>query len=260
MLGNALKKCDEQLNTLACCKTDETPCNCVSSLSEDYTTRADSYDCLKKMNTYVLRYGPAYMSEIYHYLVESDFKRLFVKDELTIASLGCGFSPDYYAIEEYISTYKPEAKIKYEGVDNSTYWSTARPTNVNCTYQSLDLTKPFIFNNADVVIISKVFSTLYRNNSHTEFLKNLKSSIETSLAKGSIVIFIDINNNTMGRDVFHNHVASYLPDCKQYYFDGYSGYGWQKIANNYIICEVPDGLSVHSLNGTGKTVIFEYRK
>lgn len=261
MLGDALKQCDKKLNSLPCCKTDNTPCDCVVSLTEDYNSRPDSYNCLKKMNTYALRYGPAYMSEIYHYLVESDFKRLFSDKKLRIVSLGCGFSPDYYAMEEYIATYSPESKIKYFGVDNSTCWDTARPVKNNCFYKEIDLTSKFKFSEkVDVVIISKVFSTLYRNNKHTDFLKNLKHAIKNTLKKGAIVIFVDINHRDMGRDVFHRSVSSYLTDFEQYFFDGYEGYGWNKITNDFIICDVPTELSVHSLTGTGKTVIFEYRK
>lgn len=261
MLGDALKECDKKLNSLQCCKTDKTPCDCVSSLSEDYNNRPDSYNCLKKMNTYALRYGPAYMSEIYHYLVKSDFKRLFSEKELTVVSLGCGFSPDYYAIEQYIETYSPGSKVKYYGVDNSTCWNTARPVKDNCTYQDFDLTTPFVFKGKiDVLIIGKIFSTLYRNKKHTDFLENLKSAIEGNFENDSVVIFFDVNHVNMGRDVFHRNVSSYLANFEQYYFDGYTGNGWNKIDDNFIICDVPTELSVPSLSGTGKTVVFEYRK
>lgn len=262
MLSEALVNCNDQLEKLGCCKTDESPCNCVDALSQDYKSRSDSYDCPKKMNTYVLRYGPAYVSEIYHYLVESDFKERIKGNKLTVASLGCGFAPDFYALEEYLSTYKPEVELSYFGTDTSTCWDSARPVKPNCTFSPLDLTKPFTFGNADVdvVIISKVFSTLYRNGLHGSFLENLRSAIETTLPDGAIVIFTDINHYAFGREVFHKNVKAYLPNFTCYYFDGYEGNGWKKIPNNYIVSDVPDGLAVGSLDGTGKTVVFEYRK
>lgn len=260
MLSEALSNCNKQIDRLECCKTDETPCNCVDALSQDYKSRSDSYDCPKKMNTYVLRYGPAYVSEIYHYLVESDFKKRLNGNKVRVASLGCGFAPDFYALEEYLSTYKPEVELSYTGADTSTCWDIARPVKPNCKFKSLDLTKPFEFGDVDVVIIGKVFSTLYRNGVHVSFLDNLKSAIKSTLPDSAIVIFTDINHYAFGRDVFHNSVSAYLPNFTRYYFDGYEGYGWHKIPNNYIVCDVPDGLSVSSLDGTGKTVVFEYRK
>lgn len=103
MFSQVLKKSEKRLSELQCCKQDGSACNCTTSLHEDYSERPDSYDCEKKMSTYVLRYGAAYASEIYHYLEASNFKqKINITRPLKIKSLGCGFSPDYFAIKTYL--------------------------------------------------------------------------------------------------------------------------------------------------------------
>ncbi|MGB4498846.1 MAG: hypothetical protein WBI40_09110 [Methylococcaceae bacterium] len=73
-----LKNYNERLSQYQCCSSNpEHICNCVNELSMDYDLsirNADTYDCPKKMDTYVIKYGVAYASEIYHYLIASDFK------------------------------------------------------------------------------------------------------------------------------------------------------------------------------------------
>lgn len=261
MLTRALNQCNEALSNHPCCKTDGTECNCVNSLSEDYHTRSDTYDCIKKMNTYVLRYGSAYASEIYNYLLHSKFKnKLDLTKPVNITSLGCGFSPDYYALKKYFHNHKIETKINYFGLDNSNCWDAARPNSEDCSYDFSDLTKPFDLSDADVVFICKVFSTLYRNSKGLDFLINLEDSIKNKLKKGALIIFIDINNYKMGRDVFHTAVSEYLPDFKQYYFEGYLNDNWLKINENKMVFPVPPMLAITPLTSTGQTVVFEYRK
>jgi hypothetical protein len=226
--------------------------------------RADSYNCNKKMDTYIIRYGAAYASEIYHYLNASDFKsKIKLNKPIVIKSLGCGFSPDYYAIKKYFNDNDIQIPINYDGFDNSDCWDNALPNTDECDYYEADLTEQFDISDADVIIIGKVFSTLYRNQQHSSFLNNLKSAVST-LKPETIIIFIDINHYAMGRDVFHNSVKRYLPKFKQYYYnpygDAHTENGWEEINQTRQIFEIPNELSVTPLSSVGKTVIFEYRK
>jgi hypothetical protein len=265
MLSSILQQCNARLPTYPCCQENH-ECNCLKSLSHDYWNRPDTYNCNKKMDTYVLRYGLSYASEIYHYLEASNFQnKINLNEPLIVKSLGCGFSPDYYAIKKYFegcNTQMP-TPINYTGLDSSSCWDLSRPDNNECHYQECDLTLPFDISGADIVFISKVFSTLYRNNNYINFLNNLESAIST-LHPGAIIVFIDINNNTMGRDVFHNNVKKYLPISSKYYFDreenSYVGYEWERINNTNIMFDSPNNLNVMPLQHAGKTVIFEYRK
>lgn len=266
MLSYILQQCNDRISKYPCCKENHL-CDCVSDLKDDYncTVRtADTYKCKKKMDTYVIRYGAAYASEIYHYLEASDFKsKIKLNKPIIIKSLGCGFSPDYYAIKKYLNDNDIQIPINYAGFDNSDCWDEALPNTDECNYYEVDLTNQFDISDADVVIIGKVFSTLYRNNEYRDFLKNLKLAVST-LKSGAIVIFIDINHCNFGRDVFHNSVSQYLPRFNQYYFNQeenpYIGNDWEAIEQSNIVFDIPDRLTVSPLRHTGKTVIFEYRK
>lgn len=263
MFSQVLRRSDERLSELQCCKQDGSPCDCTTSLHEDYTARPDSYDCEKKMSTYVLRYGASYASEIYHYLVASNFKnKINTTRPLKIFSLGCGFSPDYFAIKKYFENNNIELPVQYFGVDKSTCWQFSRPSTEECTYYSADITSPFNFIEPDVVVVSKVFSTLHRNSPTAAqgFLGNLQSAVNNSFKPGTILIFADVNLNDFGRDIFHQSVSAYLPNYAQYYFDGYTGNNWTRIEQDELAFDIPDGLSVAPLKSVRKTVIFEYRK
>lgn len=263
MLSSTLQQCNNRLPTYQCCKENHI-CNCVNSLKDDFSIRPDTYNCQKKMDTYVLRYGLAYASEIYHYLEATNFQsKINLNQPLIVKSLGCGFSPDYYAIKKYFEDYKIQTPINYTGLDSSSCWDLSRPITNECNYVSYDLTSEFDISNADILFICKVFSTLHRNDKGNDFLRNLQIA-SNQLKSGAIIVFIDINNREMGRDVFHNNVKQYLPIFSQYYFDreenSYVGYEWERINNTNIVFDSPNNLNVIPLQHAGKTVIFEYRK
>ncbi len=140
--------------------------------------------------------------------------------------------------------------------------NNVRPHVDECNYITFDITQPFPSFTADVVVVSKLFSTLYRNNTAAAeaFLNNLKKAVSNSFQSDTQLIFVDINNIKLGRDLFHQKVKSFLPNFTQYYFDGYSGNNWVQITENGLVFDIPTGLSVNPLLNTIKTVIFEYRK
>ena len=261
LMKDVLIKCENRLSSLVCCKQDGSVCNCVESLQEDFFNRPDSYNCDKKMTTYVLRYGLAYASEIYHYFVASDLKgKIDVSRSLNIISLGCGFSPDYFALKKYIQNHAIDVPVRYRGLDNSICWNFARPDTAECCYQDANLTSPFSLQGADIVIMSKVFSTLFKNGLADEFLYQLNKAVIDTLRQGAILVFIDVNHKDMGRDYFHLNVKKYMRNFDQYYFSGYCEYNWIQIQQSHLVFNVPDQLSVASRQSTGSTVVFEYRK
>jgi hypothetical protein len=263
MFNNVLIRSNSRLSSLPCCKQDGTQCDCVSCMNADFTSRADSYDCEKKMSTYVLKYGAAYASEIYHYLVASNFASKVDKSRpLNVISVGCGFSPDYFALRKYFQVNSINVPINYTGVDKSKCWDSVRPYSAECRYIPADITEPFTMKSPDVVVVSKVFSTLYRNNAAAadKFLKNLEKVAFKNFLEKTILIFIDVNHIDFGRDVFHKKVSSFLSTNSQYYFDGYNERSWVHIKDEDIVFDIPDGLSGIQPHHIGKTVVFEYSK
>jgi len=261
MLSNVLMNSNDRLSSLACCKPGGSECNCLGSLQDDYWHQPDSYNCEKKMTTYVLRFGASYASEIYHYFNESNFKeKIDPSRPLNIISLGCGFSPDFFALKKYLQDNFIDVPVSYRGFDNSNCWDFARPQTEECNYLNINLTSPFNLEGADVVIMSKVFSTLHRNGLADKFLCHLKDAVIKTLRHGAILVFIDVNHIDMGRDIFHENVKTYMPDFYQYYFNGYTGNNWTKIQQSDLVFTIPDQLTVPARRSTGSTVIFEYRK
>ncbi len=262
MFLNALRRCDNEIAKLRCCG-DRNPCNCEESLTDDYYQRNDSYDCQKKMDTYAIKYGPSYISEIYHYLEKSQLLNGFQNSPLNVISLGCGFAPDYYALQKYNVDKQLNIQLSYWGLDMSTAWNTARPpTNQSCQFQQADLTQPFNLQGANVVFICKSFSTMYKHQVHRRFLQNLASAINQNMALGSTLLFIDVNHYKLGRDFFDDNISPVISPTNKYYFDdtGYSKDEWIKISSNHVIYPTNQGLSVESIPNTNDTIIFEYRK
>ncbi|MDY4348879.1 hypothetical protein [Pectobacterium brasiliense] len=215
------------------------------------------------MDTYVIKYGPSYISEIYHYLVTSQILTGFQNSILNVISLGCGFAPDYYALSKYNQDNQLNIQINYTGLDLSTAWRTGRPPiGPNCQFQTADLTQPFNLQGAHIVFICKSFSTMLNHQVHTQFLQNLTSAIKENMSPDSTLVFIDVNHVYLGRDIFDDIVSRVISPANKYYFDaeGYSKSEWIRINYNNVIYPINQGLSVDSIPNTNNTIIFEYRK
>lgn len=275
-LGDVLMQCDENFSGLRCCKLDGSECNCIKDLGRAFfEEELETYNCPKRASAYALFYGSAYASEIYHYLTASTFLQDVDRSRaLNVISLGCGFSPDYFAIRKYFEDNGVDQKINYIGVDKSPFWGLARTNSPECIYYDHDITTPFFLSDGvalpDVVIISKVFSTLYSNNKqenknlYGRFLTNLENFHRNFFHQNTKLVFVDINHWRKGRDVFHSNVIRYLKNCRQYYFafdkshDGDGG--WVPIENNNLVFDVPERSSSVGISEIKKTIIFEYRK
>lgn len=265
MLVDVLRRCSGNVAQLTCCN-DRTPCNCEDSLWEDYFRRLDTYNCQKKMNTYVIKYGPSYVSEIYHYLTKSRVLDDFAGTVVNVTSLGCGFAPDYFALQKYNAENQLNIDINYTGLDISTSWNFARPITPNCTFIHHDLTQDFSLRGANIIFVCKSFSTMHRSGIGQRFLTNLNTAINRDLENGAIVVFVDINLQNFGRDVFDRGITG-MPYKRQYYFEGLEQQGatytrpdWIEIESTNIIYPLNHNLIVDSISHTNKTVIFEYRK
>lgn len=258
-----LVKCNENLNVLPCCHPAQDMCYCYNCLKKDYWERPDSYECVKKMSFYILNYGPSYASEIYHYLSYSQvLKGLTLNSKIRVLSLGCGFAPDLFAISKYVQNNSLPIQIEYCGIDQSESWIPFRCPFDNATFIEGDAIAKMDFTGYDLVFISKLFSTLYKNGLHNNFLSVFHGAVTNQMQLGRIVVFHDINSVHMGRDVFHNSVNGLFQTCRQFYCDSppYTRPEWIKIPHDEVVFPIPPGLKYSPLQETTKAVFFEYRK
>jgi hypothetical protein len=218
------------------------------------------------MNFYVLKYGPSYTSEIYHYLSVSQILKRF-QGGINVLSLGCGFAPDYYALSKYIVDNKLPLSFQYYGWDISSFWDSTRLTYQNIIYQTVDILNPFSFAHYQIILLNKLFSTVYRHNNHTVFLQNLISAINSTMEPDSILVFNDVNNYKTGRDEFDRHISPLFTNANivRYYNDdpdhpACRGYGsWHHIQPNGIIYPTNYAPEIGSIDFINQNVFFEYR-
>lgn len=263
MFNQKIIACDHFLQTAPCCSTIlGHMCNCYNELRSDFYTRADTYNCDKKMNYYALNYGASFISEYYHYISQSQSIQNILRsnEHVYIKSLGCGFAPDYYAIQQYCVDNNINCVLHYTGYDISNHWGTIRPHGNNINFINNDISSNIDLSNADIIIIGKVFSTIMRHQLTTTFISTLTNAITSTMSQNSILVFNDINNVHLGRDLFDNSVVNLFSASNKFYFNGYQGQGWTHINQPNIIYQIPAGLTVTPLLNTGCTVIFEYRK
>jgi len=262
MMEELLHKVNHNVLNMPCCHTDGRQCNCYTCLNKGYYNKEpNTYACGKKMNYYVLNYGPSYASEFYYYLHQSKIiESYYLNNEINILSLGCGFAPDLFAIDKYIKDKGLNVKFRYHGIEISNSWTTARFELPVAQFSMGDVTKKMDFSNYNFVIISKLFSTLKKHGIGDKFLQLFTTSVQNQFLKTGIVVFTDINDYHLGRDEFHNSIVPLFDGCRQYYFNGYTGHNWIQISENDLAFSIPDDLQITPLQKMGKTFFFEYRK
>lgn len=262
MLDVLMQQCIQNIETTNCCHNNGRECNCYECLTTGFREEIDEYDCIKKMNYYVVKYGYSYASEIYQYLSTSRIIEQIDNQNMKILSLGCGFSPDYFAIQQYITDNGLNIEINYTGYDNSSYWDTARIVSPDLNYYIFDLTNQFSFDSFDIIMISKVFSTMYKHNSHTIFLKNLANAVIDTMQENSYLIFNDINSINMGRDVFSREIDRLFIHKRKFYVGNppYIDPIWTQLNRNCMVFHVVQNEGIDPINELRHNVFFEYRK
>jgi len=271
MFNQVLSLCKnnyEQAKNYCCHNSVLMPCNCEQCLSEGFRNpnQPDDYNCYKKMNCYVLKYGSAYISEIYHYLNTSKILEPYKGQCINILSLGCGFCPDYFALSQYITDKGLGISLSYCGIDNSEHWNSTRLNFTNV--KQSDLTNPFSFENSQIIMMNKVFSTIHKHKLHNVFLKNLENAIKNTMMKDTILIFNDVNSIYMGRDDFSKCIDPLFnkDQIRKFYTDNpeneaCKGNGsWLHIQDSSIVCPITDISGIDILREVRQFVFFEYRK
>ena len=268
MFNQVIEQCLKNYPNLPCCHNDGRYCNCYDCLKRGFFGGLDEYECPKELNYYVLKYGPSFISEIYYYLSASLILEHFQGNGINVLSLGCGFSPDYYAILKYISDHKLPLRFNYYGWDISTIWQSTRLTKPNLIYQTVDLLNPFPFENCHIIMLNKIFSTICRQKNQSVFLANIVDAIENTMPKGAVLIFNDVNHFDKGRDLFDNKISPFFDPAKirRYYTDdpdhpACRGYGtWHQIPQNQMIYPTDYAPDIGPLDIFAQNVFFEYWK
>lgn len=262
-MDSLLLACNQKLKTLSCCHDDGRKCYCYDCLKEGFFHKQDAYDCIKKMNYYILNYGPSYASEIYQYLSASQVLESMVplNRKIKILSLGCGFAPDLLAIEKYIVNRQLPLQFEYHGIDQSKSWEDIHYPSSNATFTTADVSSSIDFSGYDLVFIVKLFSTLCKHNNGEKFLKLITQSVKMELKKDGLVIYNDVNSKYMGRDYFHSSVNTLFGNARQFFFskDQYWEPQWVQLPRNVVV-SIPTGLMVSPLPLIANTIVFEYRK
>lgn len=124
LLFNLLKRCNSIYQNLKC--PHNAASQCSDCFRQGYYKGNEIYDCLKGLCYYVMNYGPAYVSEIYHFLTSSKLlEEYFYYNKISnirVLSLGCGFCPDFIALYDYIRDNRLSLTLDYLGVDIQRQW------------------------------------------------------------------------------------------------------------------------------------------
>lgn len=214
-----LQKCDYMYVNLPHCDKDDEIVSCSDCCTQDFYDRPDTYSCLKKLCHYTLNYGPAYASEIYHYLEKSHLlEDHFNGKNINVLSLGCGFSPDVYALRKYINDYDLDITYQYTGYDKEENWNEIREFYKNRHFETRDLLDGFSLQNYDIIFMCKAFSTIKRNGDAPEFLQILKQEVDkmesgVALFLTTLIIMISVAMCLIVplKITFHSHLIIILP-------------------------------------------------
>lgn len=283
-----LNRCNYLYNNLIDCldkhENQQKDGDCLKCTQNNFRgMHNDSYNCLKKLSTYTMYYGPIYVNEIYNFLVQSSFLtnfitqcrsniklnpmypefNIFTPDNevpviLNIMSLGCGFGPDEIALNKYRDSHLDlNVNFNYFGYDKEPLWNYI--TQSNSSPQTVNLLDGMNFQNINILFINKLFSTLRNFELGRDFL-NVLSNALPNLPIGSFVIFNDINNQIEGRDEFDLFVTrNNLEIVNRYYFDGYTG-DYIHLGMNDIVTDLINDNTVPYKNQLNQTIFFLYKK
>ena len=259
-----LNRTNELFGATICCHNDPAhPCHCITCLQGGFYGEPDTYNCIKKLCSYVMNYGPCYSSEMFHFLsADHLLENNYNNSQMNILSLGCGFCPDWFGINKYISDKRLTITYNYRGIDSQELWSQLREGVSNATYQYFDLLNGFNLSGFDLIIVNKLFSTLQSIDQHNIFLAILVREIQNSMAVGSHLIFNDANHQNKGRDIFDNAIQQYFREIRRYKFNIDNPYGRQYININSInnVFVYPNNLAIIPKPTVTKAVVFVYRK
>lgn len=267
IMTNILNRCAEIIEkSEEKCDDFEEKQSCLSCVKESFRTlENDDYNCLEKLAHYTIYYGPMYVSEIYHFLRESQIIEnnfLELDRPINVISLGCGFGPDNVALHKHRKDKCLDVEIYYKGYDIEPLWGNISSAVMHNVPEVKNIVEDdFDCSEADIIFMNKVFSTLKNNSFHTDFLNNFESQLD-DFPIGSLIVYNDINHVNEGRDIFKNFMQrNSFEIIGKYFFDN-SGYNdnYTVLQSSENVCETPHGLPCESKTIPAQLVFIVYQK
>lgn len=240
--------------------------NCLSCVQNNFRiSNNDTYDCLEKLAYYTIYYGPMYVSEIYHFLRESQIIEnnfLELDRPINIISLGCGFGPDNIAMHKHCKDKWLDLEYNYKGYDIEPLWGEISSAVMQNVPEVKNIAEDdFDYSEVDIIFMNKVFSTLKNNGFHNDFLSNFETQLD-DFPIGSLIVYNDINHQNEGRDIFQKFAQQNSFRVIDKYFFNNSAYNDNytilKLSEN--VCEIPNGLPCESKMSPAQLVFIVYQK
>jgi hypothetical protein len=258
-----LNNCSAQYSLLGCCHPRQN-CDCLKCFPDGFFGNDDNYSCEKKQYSYVIRYGPIFASEIYHYLGHSQIlEKNYNNKIINILSLGCGFAPDLLALQKYINDKQLSIQFEYTGIDITDSWNNIRISDDNAIYGTENVLSGFDLSDYDIIFVVKLYSALRKFGHHNKFMEILKKQITNKLKNGAFLIFDDFNSCNMGRDEFDEKISGLFSSKKYFYFNvggAHHEASYESIPGLNNVFNIPDHLIISPEKEVKRDVIFEYRK
>lgn len=183
-----------------------TASNCIECCSQPYYEGTEvDYSCEQKRKLYVVRYAPAYASEVYNALSKTprrSMEELYNKPIINIASLGGGPGTDIAACKRWLSNNLEHEDRTHEArflrVDINNDWAKISPELIKL-YDSEDLDYHYAritadlskdpinslsFDSFDIILISYLISEL----NPADIINLAKSVLERIKEKAIIII------------------------------------------------------------------------
>ena len=250
------------------CPESKTLDSCYNCLSTHFYNPDgnEKYDCERGLSHYVLDYGPCYASSTYHFLTVSNILQILGKKNIRILSIGCGFSPDYYAFKKFISDNSLDILIDYTGIELHPEWNIFHNPKLTPDKKilNLDVLKMRIpdFETYDIIFIDKFFSSLSDPEGRSKWLHLLKHYISKLMKSDAILIFKDVNHLSRGRDLFDSTISPYFSTVTHYKFNFDGAYGWHYNnidENKNVFISYPPNLAITPKSAVVKEVVFIYQ-
>ena len=240
--------------------------NCISCVKNSFRTLDnDEYACLEKLAHYTIYYGPMYVSEIYHFLRESQIIEnnfLELERPINIISLGCGFGPDNIALHKHCKDKCLDVEIDYKGYDIEPLWGKISSVAMRNVPEIKNIVEDdFDCCEANIIFMNKVFSTLKNNGLHDDFLSNFETQLD-DFPTDSLIVYNDINHCNEGRDIFNNFALRNSFTVVGKYFFNNSGYNdnYTILESSENVCDIPDGLPCETKTIPTQLVFIVYKK
>lgn len=266
-MKNLLDFANKQFNSIQDCPISNNNIDCHGCISSHFYSSDgnEKYDCIKGLSDYIIEYGPCYASSTYHFLQVSNILSRYPSNScIKILSIGCGFSPDYYAFKKFIADNNFALSINYYGIELHKEWelfhNNSYKSDKIINFQNVLTTGISNFESYDIIIMDKFFSTLSNPNGRSRWIELLKCYVK-KMKSDAILIFKDINHQDRGRDFFDFEINPLFNKSTHYKYNVAGAYGqhYQNInKTSNVFTDFPPDLLITPKDEVVKEIVFVY--